>query len=258
MRRTWLFILLASLCTSTGCFSFSVQYKASTWRELDTTGARRILVETGNGSVQVEASPDAPNLRCEATCFASARNEDDARSAVEAIQLELARDALNPDDILIRATFPARRWGISPGASFRLEIPSQLDLQIHTSNGAVRVRGVRGAVTLRTSNGAIDVQDVDGELDAKTSNGAIRLRGVDGGQISAVSSNGSILIEVPSDVSAELKLETSNGSVSRRLDDFQVTGLEGSRSRLRATLNGGDGQIVARTSNGGIDFRASH
>ena len=257
MRLLFLSAASVAICSSTGCFSYSVRAEIRTTHQLETEGLRRVVVDTGNGRVKVSASPGASAIRCEATRFANARSEGAARSEVASIQIELGRGTIHPDEAFVRAVFPQRWWGSSLGASFELEIPVDVDLEVRTSNGSVSVTGTRGDVKLRTSNGSIDATDLSGGLDAKTSNGAIRLRGVDGGEMSAVSSNGSIRIDVPSDVSAELTLQTSNGSISKDLGDFQVTGLESSRSHLRARLNGGRGRIEARTSNGAIDFRAS-
>lgn len=152
-------------------------------------------------------------------------------------------------------------------------------VRVRTSNGTIRVATVRGDVDLQTSNGDVVIAHVEaGTISVGTSNGAIEAEAVSGsgeasfetsnGSISlrtgrlprspkvrAVTSNGSVTVEVPEDIGARVSLGTSNGRISRDFGGASVSDLEASRSRLEATLNGGGGEIRARTSNGKITFR---
>ena len=65
--------------------------------------------------------------------------------------------------------------------------------------------------------------------------------------------NGSVVIEVPSNLSAQLDLSTVNGRINT---DFPIT-VSGSLSprRLRGTIGGGSIRLRASTVNGGITLR---
>lgn len=152
----------------------------------------------------------------------------------------------------------------------------QGDTIANTSNGTIVAKNVRGNLDLESRNGAIEIDEVDGErINAQTSNGHIKADGVDGDpslrtsngsislkvtsstsspKIKAVTSNGSVHLEVPSTVSARLSLTTSNGSIEKRLEHVSVSDLEVSRRHVKAVLNGGAGDIDVQTSNGRITF----
>jgi DUF4097 and DUF4098 domain-containing protein YvlB len=153
------------------------------------------------------------------------------------------------------------------------------DILAKTSNGAIVVEDVVGNTELRssnggitlhrvdaetivatTSNGRIDANEVTGSAEVETSNGSIELKSTalpDRPRLKAKTTNGGILMEVPSTVNAHLSLQTSNGSIHQKLSDASVTDYEQSKRRIAATLNGGGGHIEARTSNGSITFRTS-
>ena len=148
-----------------------------------------------------------------------------------------------------------------------------------TSNGAVRIERVRGDVDVETSNGEVKIADIDaGTIAVATSNGIIEAESVSGaasletsnGSISyqaarlprmaavnVVTSNGSVTLEVPSDVQARVSLKTSNGRIHPDFGGASVSGLDADKNDLEADLNGGGGEIRARSSNGDITFRAS-
>jgi len=148
-----------------------------------------------------------------------------------------------------------------------------------TSNGAIRIEGARGDVDVQSSNGEVKITHVEaGTISVATSNGRIEAESVSGAasletsnasisfqaarlpsspEVNAVTSNGSVTVEVPANVRARVSLKTSNGHISRDFGSAAVSGLETSRNKLEADLNGGGGEIRARSSNGDITFRAS-
>lgn len=171
------------------------------------------------------------------------------------------------------------------------------DVKIRTSNGTIHVGSVAADVDAKTSNGKIIVEDVDGDVEARTSNGGIVLEGVgrnrveaetsngsiralrvrgnatlrssnasielrsarvpETPEITAVTSNGNVVVELPESVDASLRMATSNGRVAAEMRGATVRDLEQSKKALRATLNGGSGTIQIRSSNGSVTFRTT-
>ena len=135
------------------------------------------------------------------------------------------------------------------------------DVDVETSNGEVRIADIQaGKISVSTSNGWIEAASVSGAASLETSNGSIsfqasRLPG--SSDVNVVTSNGSVTLEVPEDVRARVSLKTSNGYIHRDFGSAAVSGLEADRNDLEADLNGGGGEIRARSSNGDITFRTS-
>jgi len=135
------------------------------------------------------------------------------------------------------------------------------DVDVQSSNGEVKITHIEaGTISVATSNGGIEAESVSGAASLETSNASISFQAVrlpSSPEVNAVTSNGSVTVEVPANVRARVSLKTSNGHISPDFGSAAVSGLETSRNELEADLNGGGGEIRARSSNGDITFRAS-
>jgi hypothetical protein len=135
------------------------------------------------------------------------------------------------------------------------------DVEVETSNGEVKISRIEaGSISVASSNGGIEAESVSGAASLETSNGSIAYRAARLPRLADVNvatSNGSVTLEVPSDVQARVSLKTSNGRIHRDFGTASVSGLDADKNDLEADLNGGGGQIRARSSNGDITFRAS-
>jgi len=134
------------------------------------------------------------------------------------------------------------------------------DLTARTSNGNIRLDSVgRGRVNVRTTNGAVTGENLRGEVIVESSNGSIGLRiaqTTPAPEIRAMTSNGSVRVELPADVNARLSMRTSNGGVYSDLGATRVSDFRTSRNRLDATLNAGGGSIELVSSNGSVTIEA--
>jgi hypothetical protein len=130
------------------------------------------------------------------------------------------------------------------------------DVRASTVNGRVEVRNVGGPVRATTVNGGVDVSTRSGPVSASTVNGDIdvtmtSLTRTD--DMSFTSVNGSVRVETPANLNADVSLETMRGSIS---SDFPVTlsGRFGPRN-ARGTIGRGGQEIKMRTLNGSIELR---
>lgn len=139
---------------------------------------------------------------------------------------------------------------------FTVRVPDGVRVNVNTINGALEISGATAEVLAKTINGSIRAQSAGGPVRASTVNGSID---VSMGSIGNVSDleyetiNGSVTIEVPSNLSAQLDLSTVNGRITT---DFPIT-VSGSLSprRLRGTVGSGAMRLRASSVNGGITLR---
>jgi len=136
-----------------------------------------------------------------------------------------------------------------------VRLPDGVKLGAHTVNGDVTVRDASGAVQASTVNGDVDVA-TRGVAEASTVNGSIRaaLGKADWTGTMAFSTvNGSVTLEVPAGLSADVEAATVNGSIET---DFPITvqGKFGSR-RLKGTIGNGGRGLDVETVNGSIRLR---
>jgi DUF4097 and DUF4098 domain-containing protein YvlB len=178
--------------------------------------------------------------------------------------------------------------GMSRGNRITVTVPTNADLSIHTSNGRITIRNIRGAVFLRTSNGQIKLDDVTGKIDSQTCNGHIEVVKVSGdvdlntsnaritieesrGTFSAKASNGSIHFDGEFATGSDNRLTTSNGNVKLKLRGepslkveasttngavgcslpLAVQGLSG-KNHLMGVIGSGDASVILKTTNGSI------
>ncbi|TMQ57170.1 MAG: DUF4097 domain-containing protein [Candidatus Eisenbacteria bacterium] len=240
-----------------------------------------IRIQDKNGRLTVEGWP-RNEVRIEIT--RNVRAEDKAKA--ERLMKELRADVeVRNGRIDIVSHFPKRRetigiWDIlgrkvaSLQISYYVQVPAETDLMLGTTNGEVRVHGVKGRVEATTTNGDIRVGDVRGGVTLATTNGEIELTGMTG-EAAARTTNGSVVAEVrgvsptggidlmttngnveayfPNDLKAAVEAVTTNGRVAIT---FPITsrGVMTSKS-IRGTINGGGATISLATTNGNVEVR---
>lgn len=138
---------------------------------------------------------------------------------------------------------------------FTVRVPAGVDLIGKSVNGDVRVDGVPGNAVARTVNGDIEVtaagavqaSTVNGSIDASMGTAAFE----DDLEFNTV--NGSITLELPDGVNADVSASTVNGGMET---DFPLTveGRWGPR-HLRGTIGRGGPRIELETVNGRIALR---
>ncbi|MYA78806.1 MAG: DUF4097 family beta strand repeat protein [Gemmatimonadetes bacterium] len=134
------------------------------------------------------------------------------------------------------------------GLRFKIDLPSDFDLDLRTGGGDIEVVGnLGGDVRSHTSGGDVTLRDIGGDVELTTSGGDIHV-GTVGGDVHLQTSGGDIRVEK---ASADLDVQTSGG-------DIRI-GHVG--NELEAQTSGGDitieyvgGESRIRTSGGDIEI----
>lgn len=116
--------------------------------------------------------------------------------------------------------------GFSRGADFQLTVPRGTSVVVRSSfGGDVQCSGIEGDIEIHSLNGEVTLNDVTGGAVVETTNGeihaSIRTLAVNR-PLSFTSMNGEVVLRVPADTKANVRLRTQNGSV---LTDFDDTAL---------------------------------
>lgn len=139
-------------------------------------------------------------------------------------------------------------WAGKP-SDFHITVPRNTNVVVASSfGGDVTCSGVGGDLDIKSMGGEIRLDDVSGGALVETMNGEIRasIRELhDGKPLSFTSMNGEVLLRVPADAKANVRLRTQNGSI---LTDFDETALvtktentprsSGKRATRSMTING--------------------
>lgn len=139
--------------------------------------------------------------------------------------------------------------------SFTVRVPPGVRFAGRTVNGDVTSGELTGPVSLRTVNGTAEFATT-AQGDASTVNGDIKGRlgsTIWNGRLEFSTVNGSILLELPADLSADLRATTVNGEIAT---DFPLT-MSGriSRRQISGTIGAGGRSLELETVNGDITLR---
>lgn len=224
-------------------------------REITLDPRDEVRVQSVNGGIEVE-SWDRDEIKVLAKVSVSRMSRGDAEELFEEIEIET-------DDV-IRATGPRKHGGFLGmfkgrgwSVSYRVWVPADTDLDLHTTNGGIEVSDVAGSVETKTTNGSIKLYDVGGDVISGTTNGGIRVElAADdwkGKRIDLHTTNGGIKVYLPDDFAGRVDVATTNGGISV---DHPVTIDSKRRNRLKGEIGGGGSAVLkARTTNGGVSLR---
>jgi len=153
-----------------------------------------------------------------------------------------------------------------------IHMPREGNVHVHTGDGEIRLRDVKGELDLESGDGRVEVEGVDGTLHAHSGDGHVRARGrfdvldvsTSDGRIDAEAlagssvgkgwdlktGDGSVTLTVPENFAADVVMHTGDGHITL---DMPLT-VEGryDSSNVRGKLNGGGGVLNIHTGDGSI------
>jgi DUF4097 and DUF4098 domain-containing protein YvlB len=184
----------------------------------------------------------------------------------------------NGDSVEIDVHYPHHNFNVDWGShkvEIIIQMPRQGKVNLRTGDGKIEVAGLKGEMDLHTGDGSINLDSVDGKLHAttgdghiqasgrfdelglKTGDGHVDVRARNGSSLSGnwrlETGDGSVSLEVPGDLAADVDLHTSDGHIDL---DMPVT-TEGKirQNEVRGKLNGGGSLLTIHTGDGSIHLR---
>jgi hypothetical protein len=207
----------------------------------------RLEVENFNGSVDV-ASWDRNTIDVSGTKYAPSKGQMDR------IKVDFHVDG---GVATVKVSRPeSSNWGGGYGAKFLIRVPKATTMsRVKTTNGGITVEDIDGGGNVQSTNGRILLARVNGAYDLETTNGGIELDQCQGamrahttngtikgqlgaGAINAGTTNGAIDLTLRKTKSGDpLRAETTNGSVTLAIGEFN------------------DNEVAASSTNGSITLR---
>lgn len=131
------------------------------------------------------------------------------------------------------------------------------DMDLHTGDGSINLDGVDGKLHATTGDGHIQASGRFDELALKTGDGHVDVRAKNGSSLAAgwrlETGDGSVSLEVPGDLAADVDLHTSDGHIDLDMP-VQAEG-RFRRNEIHGKLNGGGSLLTIRTGDGSIHLR---
>ena len=197
-----------------------------------------------NGAVDIQGW-DRNEVEIHAVKTAKQQETDLERVSIEV-------DA-RPDAIAVTTRYPQNE-GVEVAVEYTIHVPHRVHVEhIGTVNGTLRVSGLDNLEDLHTVNGDIEVFEGGGNVHAHTTNGNVHLElahAPDKAGATAETTNGSLVVAVPSDLQAEIEAKCLNGNF---YSELPITMESTQRPReMRGRLGAGGVPIHLRTVNGRI------
>jgi len=166
-------------------------------------------------------------------------------------------------------------WGSGHRVDVIIQMPREGKVNLRTGDGKIEVAALKGEMEMHTGDGSVNLDGVDGklhastgdghiqangrfdELELKTGNGHVDVRATNGSSLVAgwrlETGDGSVSLEVPENLSADVDLHTSDGHIDL---DMPVSA-EGKlrQNEIHGKLNGGGSLLTIRTGDGSIHLR---
>jgi DUF4097 and DUF4098 domain-containing protein YvlB len=187
------------------------------------------------------------------------RNEVEVHAVKTAKQGEADLDRVSidvdarPDAVSVSTRYPQNE-GVEVAVEYTIHVPHGVHVEhIGTVNGTLRVSGLDNVQDLHTVNGDIDVFESGGNVHAHTTNGNLHvelLHPPDKLGATAETTNGSLVLAVPSDLQADVEARCLNGNFYSELP-IAMESSERPRE-MHGRLGHGGPPIHLRTVNGGI------
>ncbi len=158
-----------------------------------------------------------------------------------------------PDAVSITTRYPQNE-GVEVAVDYTIHVPHGARLEhIGTVNGTLRIAGVETVEDLHTVNGNIEVYEGGGSVHARTTNGNVHLELAhiqDKNGATAETTNGSLVLALPSGTQADLEARCLNGNF---YSELPIAMESSQRPReMHGKLGHGGVPIHLRTVNGGI------
>jgi DUF4097 and DUF4098 domain-containing protein YvlB len=179
------------------------------------------------------------------------------------------------DTVEVQVHFPHTIHFVSVGGrrvDIEVHMPREGRVRLHTGDGDIRLRSFKGDMDVESGDGHEEFESVDGNLRAhsgdghirasgrfdslqlKTSDGRIEVDALTGSKIGTGwdlhTGDGSVTLNIPDTLSADLALHTGDGHITL---DLPVT-VKGryQSNRIEGKLNGGGGELRVETGDGSI------
>ena len=241
-------LILSTLAAGALLASLRAEPTVSTIKFSDPAKPGRLEIRLARGDLRIQGTETTEvTVKSEAKPAAQTPRKDGLRviSATSSF-------SLTEKDNLAVLDATADGWGGKSGADFALTVPRHTAVVVQNSwGGDITCTGLAGNLEINSMNGQIRLDEITGGVVVSTMNGEIRanireLR--EGSPLSFTSMNGEVVLRVPADAKASVRLRTQNGSV---LTDFDETALitktestPGSRTRT-VTVNGNGAKVLS-------------
>ena len=249
LLRSWLVpaVLLGSLATA-GCGG---QDEASTAvatdiaeqpfsLEFDASTQSLLQLEANGGSIWLQGRADTNVVRVDGVRRVSATSPDLAEAHLADIDLQSEAAGAS---LRLATKHPASSGQLSYAVDYEVTLPRTMLIELQNSNGNVGVFNMDNSVSVDTEAGEVVLWDVSGSALVDVAEGSIAasLELPARGKAQLSVGEGPIWLGIPTDTSAKLTAQSSEGVIS--VEVLEIADVSSTCNALEATLGTGEASI---------------
>lgn len=248
-------------------FSAALQVRADEWsKAFKLTGKPELRVEASDANIRVSTwAQDTIEAKVTTSRY---------KIGESGIRIE---DHQEGDRVELEIRFPHHNFNF--GSHYRVDVdihmPREGRINLHTGDGKIEVSSFKGDMELRSGDGSQEIDAVEGNLRAvtgdghirasgrfdalelKTGDGRVEVRATTGSSVATgwrlESGDGSVTLEVPESLAADVDLHTGDGHID--LDLPVSTQGKIRENDVHGKLNGGGNLLTIHTGDGSIHLR---
>ncbi|NND71233.1 MAG: DUF4097 family beta strand repeat protein [Rhodothermales bacterium] len=242
--------------TEEGVFVLGSVEESGTSERGITPGERTIVLQGFSGDILLRGV-SGETASFSFTRVARADNRESATKLLDKIAISETGDE-TVFTVKMSSPEPART-----AVEIVADIPSTTPVTIVTRSANIKLVNMDGAVSIRNEAGSIEYSGASSSVDLKSRNGDVSLAltaAAPGSTISLETSNGDIMVSIPSGENLDVDATTSAGLVRNTGLNFTTASLALSGAGGHLTGRVGtesDSRVIARTFHGDITFSAS-
>ncbi len=259
MKRLFIWILIVSAFIQ---LASAATLEETFKKRIDAKDITEVVLSNINGNIQVSSWEENA---IEVIAYKKVRgsNERKAQRLMEHLIIDISQEG---SSLTIETDLPQSRnngsgfftWlfnggGNSASVNYELHVPKTMNLELHSTNGAIIATDCSGDFDCSTTNGKIRLEDISGSARAKSTNGSLYIsfrKFNSDKEMRFRTTNGSIKLLLPYNTNADLEARTTNGSIKCELPLTERYAK--SHKRLEGEINDGGTLLTLRTTNGSI------
>jgi hypothetical protein len=254
-----------------GGFLCALPARADEWsKTYSLAGKPDLRVETSDANIRVQTW-DQNSIAARVTTKGYKIGEDGIRieehQRGDVVEIEVRFPRFHDHGLKIE-------WG-QHRVEVEIQMPREGRVDLHTGDGKIELGNFKGEMELRTGDGSEEIDGVDGklraltgdgnihangrfdELDLKTGDGRVEARAAAGSEMGTgwrlESGDGSVTLEVPENLAADVDLHTGDGHIDLDLPIAASGKIR--QNEVRGKLNGGGNLLMIHTGDGSIRLR---
>ncbi len=256
--------LFALFIVSLICFAVDAQKEPFMVKKFNASQIRNLDVKTSGGGITVVGYDNPESL---VEVFVKGNNgkeltNDEIKEKLKNYTLEVGMEGNTL--VCFAKNKEGNNWKNGLIVTFKILSPVNVNTDLTTSGGGIKMKNLNGNLRFTTSGGGLDLDRLAGDVKGRTSGGGIKILNSKE-NIDLITSGGGIKAE---NVSGNISLTTSGGGISLEnmsgIVRANTSGggirIDGMNGDLNTSTSGGSinlgaisGSVKASTSGGGID-----